>query len=282
MATAEEMVETFHPKETTAVAVGRFTVHLYPKITSSMPESECAHAFHHNVAALRHLDIRPALYLDTLGDQLNLNTTVEGLKFDWMCHFAKNWANFNNLTILAFHDSAGAPLNTATLPCSLVLKPLVNGLTTEARRPGDVAFVRLRCRLDYAEFMVEPRDPHPMEVLYYLQLPQTTVVVTDHTGAEVSVTTFAGPSDLSSLSVFEVRTQILCDVTYQEPVDLPGPAINVIQARIDTEELKQHIEDKILSLAVNTIEKQIFSVLCPNYSSRPCEPAMEADRDEEE
>jgi hypothetical protein len=59
-----------------------------------MPDFECAHAFHQKVAALKHLDIGPALYLDTLGNQLNAATTVDGGKFDWKRHFEKNWNNF--------------------------------------------------------------------------------------------------------------------------------------------------------------------------------------------
>ncbi|KAL3786998.1 hypothetical protein HJC23_005509 [Cyclotella cryptica] len=90
-----------------------------------MPDFECAHVFHQNVAALKHLDIGPALYLNTLGNQLNAATSVDGGKFDWKRHFEKNWNNFMILTILSYHNSAG------------VLKPITDGLANAARRPED-------------------------------------------------------------------------------------------------------------------------------------------------
>ena len=264
-----ETVETFTPKETIAVAVGRFTAPLYPKVVAGMPDFECVHAFHQNVAALKHLDIGPALYLDTLGNQLNAATTVDGSKFDWKRHFEKNWANFANLSILSYHNTAGTILNPATVAGSMILKPIEDGLANGARRPEDVAFVRVRCQLDYLDFMIEPEDTHMLDVSYYFQLPQNTVTVTNATGNPVTVTTFVGEADLTTLTPEQVKTQILWSVTYAEPIDLKDPAFNVTQATIETKELKQLIETKILNLAIATVEKQIFATICPNYSSKP-------------
>lgn len=54
--------------------------------------------------------------------------------------------------------------------------------------------------------MVEPEDTHILDVSYYFQLPQTTVALTNATGTKISVMTFVGEANLTSLTPDQVRT----------------------------------------------------------------------------
>ncbi len=75
--------------------------------------------------------IDPRMMLDTLGAQLNLSVIVDGVLGNWNRHFCCNWCNFANLTILSFHNNAGAQVNnTTTATNSAVLLPVIDGAVT--------------------------------------------------------------------------------------------------------------------------------------------------------
>ena len=269
MASAES-ADTFTPKDPIDVVIGRYTASLYPKITHEMPNYECAYAYHFNTAALRLLPITPAAYLDALGNQLNAATTVDGNKFDWINYYKKNWCNFDKLTILGFHNSAGMIMNDAHLPNDpKILKPVADNLAANDRRPADVRFVRVKLELDYASYMKEPQPNHTLSVSFYIELPQDTREIIMGNGQPTMLTTWHGTDDLSSLSVNEIKTQVLARTTYAEPIDLKQAAFNVTTATIDNIEIGQQIERLILILATPTIERAIFAYLCPDYSIKP-------------
>ncbi len=66
--------------------------------------------------------------LDTLGTQINLNATVEGTVGDWYRYFNCNWCNFAHLSILSFHNNAGAQIvDSVTAGDASILLPVQNG-----------------------------------------------------------------------------------------------------------------------------------------------------------
>jgi hypothetical protein len=167
-----ESIETFTPKDPVDVSGDRYTASLYPKDTHDRPNYECAYAHHLDTTALRLLPISPAAYLDALGNQLNVATIVDRNKFDWINYYKKNWCNFDKLTILTFHNSAGAIMPDAVLPNdSTVLKSTADNLAAGDRRPYDVRFVRVKLDLDFILLMREPQPNHILSVEYYIELP---------------------------------------------------------------------------------------------------------------
>ncbi len=88
-----------------AVCVSSFTVNLYPVMEETMEVHERAHAFHVNKEALTSQLIPIQLQLDTLGNQMNLAATMDGVIQDWTRYFQDNWFNFCHLRILSFHDT---------------------------------------------------------------------------------------------------------------------------------------------------------------------------------
>ncbi len=122
---------TFVPKEEVSVPVGKTHATLYPKLDSSMPIWERAHAYHVNKTAIMNLNVGVQLQLDTLGSQLNMSSVIDGCKADWLDYYQEHWMDFqHNLTILSFHDSAGRVIpsqNCSTAADPLVLKPIQDG-----------------------------------------------------------------------------------------------------------------------------------------------------------
>ena len=108
-------LEAFTPKDTITISVGRYQAQVYVKVTPDMYDFERSYAYHQTLSALKKLlPIDPQLLLDTLGNQLNVSMVVDGIKFDWLNYYRKNWCNPAHLTILSFHNSAGTIMNNAT------------------------------------------------------------------------------------------------------------------------------------------------------------------------
>jgi hypothetical protein len=104
------------------------TAKVYPKIFPTMAVFEHAHVFQVNKTALTNLQANLHLVFDAFGRQLDATSTVDGIYSDWKRHFNKHWHDFNNLTILSFHNSAGNQINNTTLPGNpQVLLPIQDG-----------------------------------------------------------------------------------------------------------------------------------------------------------
>ncbi len=82
--------------------------------------------------------------------------------------------------------------------------------------------------IDYASLInVTPPGATVLRTEYYIELPQTSVQVTDGAGNAYNLLTFHGPADLRTMSPAEVQAQIL-NVTFQDgPVDLQPSKFNL-------------------------------------------------------
>ena len=87
----------FMPLDLVDVHVGRLTAKLYPKIGLAMKFWERAYTY--QIAKT---------FINAFGAQLNANSTTEGIGSDFKRYFNDRWMSFDNLTILSFHDAAGA------------------------------------------------------------------------------------------------------------------------------------------------------------------------------
>ena len=264
-----DSAESFRPKESEQITVGRYHCMVYPKVTPEMHDYECAFAFHQTSAALQLLKIEPAQYLDTLGLRLDVSTIVEANKFQWLRHFDKNWCSPAHTSILSFHNSAGNIMNDAVVAGTMTLKPFTDGLANNARRPADVRFVRLQLRLDFRPLMLADQDNHVLDASYYIELPQETRMVVNAAGNPVQLTTFFGADNLALLSVEEIKRDILSHVQYADPIDLKEAAFNMTAATVDATEIRIELERRVTKLSIPTIEKKIFASLCPGYSMEP-------------
>jgi hypothetical protein len=110
--------------------------------------AERAHAYHITTANLQTLRLPADVYIDHLGMHLDSASTVAGLKQDFYQHFHDHWLDMAHLTVISFHDSAGAVLNNSvTVADPSVLKPVQDGPIPQCC-PTDVRFVRLELSLE--------------------------------------------------------------------------------------------------------------------------------------
>ena len=249
--------------------VGRQTVNLYPWKVGQRPE-ESAHAFHVNMNALNLLPIETRLILDALGRSLNCSAVAEGLMFDWTNHFDSAWFNFANLSILSFHGSDGCPItNTTVAGDPTILLPVQNGAVAGCRQ-GDVRFVRVDCSINFTPLITIPGyGTSVLRASFYMELPQTTVVMQNGNGVDYNLTTWHGASNLRTLTPDQVRAQILEPCLHTGPITLGAASFNLTDAQIDDTSCIDLIHSKVLKLGFKQICKSIFQQLCPGYSDQP-------------
>ncbi len=189
----------FIPRPLESVQVDKITVKLYPVVNLSMLAPEHAHAFQTNKTALSIPGIDRCAMLNTLGAQLNLSTIVDGILSDWSRHFCCNWCNFDHLTILSFHSTAGTQVNDTTKSAdSAVLLPVVNGPYADCRK--QVCFVRMQLNLDFASLV--PPGVQGLTILrveYYIELPQSSRDMLNGNAQNYCLTSWLGAADLCTI-----------------------------------------------------------------------------------
>ena len=265
---AHEM--TFVPRPLVVVQVGRLQVSLYPVVDPSMPVFERAHAFQVAKSALEVLPIDKRQILDALGAQLNCSAIVDGLVHDWRYLFDSTWYDFTQLTIVSFHNSAGAQINNTTIAGNAtILLPVIDGNLANCRQP-DVRFVRVMSNVDFSSLVRLPAyGPVVLRVGFYIELPQTTVGMTNGAGVAYQLTTWHGAADLSTLVSDDVRTLILEPCLQDGPILLRPADFNLGEVNIDSTTIRETIAGKVLSLGFRQICSSIFMQLCPGYSDQP-------------
>ena len=132
----------FVPQALEPVQIDKMTIKLNPVVDSTMKLPERTHGFQINKTALAAPGINHRGMLNTLSAQFNLSAIVDGVLSDWTCHFQRAWCNFNNLTILSFHNNAGAQVNDTTAADSAVLSQSSMGqsLIVGRKIPGSFKF----------------------------------------------------------------------------------------------------------------------------------------------
>jgi hypothetical protein len=261
----------FTPLDLVDVHVGRMTVKLCPKIGPMMQIWERAHAYQINKTALTNLPTDLKLIIDAFGAQLNASLMTEGIISDFKRHFHDHWMCFQNLTILSFHDLAGALINDTTSPTDpQVLLPVQDGNLANCCSQG-VRFVRIQCILDFASLVTAV--PYPtstiLRVSYYIKLPQELRAMTNGAGGAYNLVSFLGVEDLRTLTPAEVKATILDPCLQDGPVLLKASNFNLQIANTDSTDISLDIEQKILKLSWHQICTSVFAEICPGYSSQP-------------
>ena len=262
---------TFIPKDTVSIRVGDSQVNVYPRVEPLWCIPEKAHAFHVTKSACHSVHLQPDLHLDTFGQFMNSSAVVDSMRFEFDDRFNACWLDMTYLTILSFHNSQGQVIaNAVTAADTSVLKPVQNGNLADCR-PADVRFARVQLALDFRDLCTAaaPTDNTTLRAAYYIELPQSVVVLTNGAGANYNLTTFHGAADLRTLSVDEIRRDVLSQVFQDAPVELVEAAFNLATVSTESTSIQARIKNDILRIAMKTIEHAIFESLCPNYTMEP-------------
>ena len=265
----DELLTRFIPKPDVIVRVAKSDVSLYPVLELDALPAERAYAFTINKNAIETVSADARLKLDVLGTQLNQAAFIDGAKQQLLSHWRTSWLDMGFLTIVSFHDSTGAALpNACTAADTKILLPCAAGAIANCR-PPDVRFVRLQLELDLAPVCPGAVGNTILKTMYYLELPQTSVDIANGAGVARSLVTFHGTADLRTLSVLEIRNEILEQGPYDGPIDLSAAPDFATEATVDDEVIETIIIKKIFRIGFNSILRAVFINLCPNFSDKP-------------
>jgi hypothetical protein len=263
----------FVPRKPEIVTIGRTSVSLYPQVDENMTDPKKALAYQHNKTALASTDLNQHTCILTLADRLNLMLTAESSLTDWEQKLSCNWANFQYLTILSWHDAKGTAIaSTTTAGDSSVLLPVQNGNITDCRSAG-IKFVRFQLELDFANLTIAAAaNPAPNVILqgeYYIQLPQSSRNLINGTGTDYKLASWLGQANLRTMSNTNVQQEIL-DITHQDgPFDLLAPSFNLSSGCTDSTAVYGKLKLLVVCLASNTIHQTMFMVLVLGYLIKP-------------
>jgi hypothetical protein len=201
----------FVPRPVKSVTIGKATVKLYPVITLSMHPPKRAHVFQGNKIALPVPGINRRPMLDTLGTQLSLSTTVNGILGDWDRHFNRNWCNFARLSIFLYHnnDVGAQVVDTMTAADSAVLLPVQDGAADKCLW-ANIKFACVQLNLDFfALVTLQPPSNTILRAKNYIKLPQDSPNMTIASNQAYRLTTYLGPGDLRVMAAKEFQCDIL-------------------------------------------------------------------------
>ena len=94
----------FIHKPLVQVKIGGISVSLYPMLDASMLAAERAHGFHVDNNNLLTANLTPRQVLNALGQQTGQGTVVNSKIAGFLLHFKDHCHNFQNLTILSWHN----------------------------------------------------------------------------------------------------------------------------------------------------------------------------------
>jgi hypothetical protein len=151
-----------------------------------------------------------------------------------------------------------------------VLLPVQDGNITNCCRQN-IKFVQVQLFLDFAMLVnvADPTGPTTLRTEYYLELPQTTRLLTNGVGNAYNLMTFHGPDDLCTLSPAKVKEQLLDKTLQDGPLELMLASFGLTTTRTIGTVLRTKINQMILQLAFCTVCHTFFLKLCPGYSTQP-------------
>jgi hypothetical protein len=229
----------FVPQQLISVLVGRYQLNLYPKLTPGALVMEHAHAFQICKSMLASLNINIRIIFDALGSQLNCMATINGLVYNFTQVYKEGWYDPANLQILSFHNSTGTRINNTTVAgVPTIFLPVIDG-PLAACRQQDVRFVHVQVSLNFAHLLgARHVGPTVLKLMYYFELPQQLVNMTNGVGAMYFLSTYHSPANIATMSVREVSKTIIGPCLQCDPIALSGADFNLQEANIDSTTVK--------------------------------------------
>ena len=110
----------------------------------------------------------------------------------------------SNLSIVSFHNSTGAVLNIATIAAnSRKFLPMIVGSVADCC-PCDIRSDLLQLELGFVTFVPKFVDSKILKVMYYLDLTQTSIDVSNGANVVNFLVTFHDAADLRTVSINKI------------------------------------------------------------------------------
>ena len=212
--------------------------------------------------------------LHATGYHLNISTQTASKHSLWSRGIDSHWTDPANFTIRGFYGSNGSRINNATTAADPQVLLPIDETTHRAvaqRRPSDVRWALIQCRLVYAS--LDPECPPPesnYDYEFYVDLPQSTKQTLNSQGNASDVTTYWGSADLRAMSKAVFKADILHQPpTQRQPYELLAPVPPSTTARHDNGSAYARMTDDIISVMFRGAFPYFTTQVCPVTTSRP-------------
>ena len=162
--------DMFFPKATVTVKYGDYSLKAYPKVDSSHRPCEIIFAMLSNRSQAEAQHFHPAQTLDFTASRCGMEVNARVAQAQWTSRVTDMWADPSKLTVLSYHTSLGTIIADAIDPATGAICPITDG-TVGTRRPADVAFAKVRLKIDFQELHYK-NDPCTARFTYFIRCRQ--------------------------------------------------------------------------------------------------------------
>ena len=141
----------FVPKDCRQIKYGSETLMVYPKIDSTMPLSEKAHAFNVNRAAIEASNLNPTAKIQATGNLHNCDTIANIIRNRWEQIAFDSARDPKAMTISSYNTLDGAIINNPFQPTTKILLDVpVGNCSVDKCRPDGIAHMKVNVITDFS------------------------------------------------------------------------------------------------------------------------------------
>ena len=132
---------------------------------------------------------------------------------DWLIVLDEQWCNLAKFTVVSFHGANGQPIADAGLADNgAILRPTGDmnvGLNAMNHQVDNILYAHLISWINLRDVTPEGTCVIRLPINHFIKLPQSTCQVLNGMNQPTSVSTFAGPADLGTMTNLRFEINIL-------------------------------------------------------------------------
>ena len=270
--------ETYGDKSLRQYNIGWETIMIYPTLTPDMPLSEKAHTVNTNKNALENIHLPTKVMLRSLGDTLECSPVVTFIAAEFERVTYSQLRTNIEVSATSYHSANGYLIkDNIDAGNDNALKTVNDHMedVTKIRSDG-IYYAKLYSNINFES--VDPAHTTNYKFNWYHLLPvKAKTVVVSKAGDDPKTThqlhsTFVGQSDWTTSKTSKNNNE-----NWEHPNAIPDP-FDLVESTIKDKNCDNQINitsekgrlDKIIYItAADTIKREIFKSLCPNYIDNP-------------
>ena len=259
----------FVPKDCRQIKYGSETLMVYPKIDSTMPLSEKAHAFNVNRAAIEASNLNPTAKIQATGNLHNCDTIANIIRNRWEQIAFDSARDPQAMTISSYNTLDGAIINNPFQPTTKILLDVPAGnCAVDKCRPDGIAHMKVNVITDFSS--IYKKKKITIKFNTFLRLHQDAKTVKNTAGTDRELFTYTGPSNILNLPAKDFTDLIFeHDESIDDPYELDQASFSSRNAFPNSEKKRKEILSKIHQAALDPISEAVFESICPNFLDDP-------------
>jgi hypothetical protein len=170
MASTSDYGETFVPKDTIPITVGKTTLYVYPNISLSMSNTEKSYGFMVTQSALEVADdITTKTKLQVFGGSTDTAPLIGIIQSRFIDHANRFIHTSGSFSVVSYLNCNGIIMTKATIGDGSILKPTDNQ-TNASHRPHDIRFAKLDTNITFTDIDPSLTGATPFSLLFVFRM----------------------------------------------------------------------------------------------------------------